>query len=377
MNVILSWPLLKWSDTKGPNNFGDLLIIIDAANCTDSVNLYNRLNQGEDCEFIYGSFLLRIIYFFRLQNINPDLIGFALIFLSIFAYFLVLFIFSKSPSNRFLIWSVFLFCSPPIMLLFERGNIDSIIFILMVFASIAITKSNLILGFFLIAVSALVKFYTFPLLILLLILSRKNQKKLFFMTVSTGLILLLLVKDLSQILKDVNIPNPTSTAFGSPIFGLVLNKIFGFEISKSGQLLLGFAIGLVGIIVIASLSKFKLQLAQMNKQIEILPSSQFIVFFLFSTLYIILMFTGMNFVYRLILGLPAFLVLLMVNTQKTKSLTFTIFGGVWISYQFKDFQLIGDLMLFFLAILLLRVIPFQRIFTEGILSAIRLLPPKL
>lgn len=363
-NVFLNWPLLVWSNTKGPEDFGDLLIVIEAANCTDSDNLYNRLNQDGNCEFVYGSFLLRIIYFFRLQHLDSSVLGLSLIFLTILGYMFILSAITKKPSWKFRICSIMLFCSPPIMLLFERGNIDSVIFLLVVSCSIAFSKSQYLLAYISISIASLIKFYTFPLLILIIILSKPNRSRLFIMIPSSVLILSQILFDLARILEDTRIPNPTSTAFGSPVFGLVLNKIFGFEISRLGQLLFGFVIGLIGLLLIGSISKFKIQLSQMKNRVATLPSESFKIFIFFSISYIILMFTGMNFVYRLVIALPAFLILLMLQTKNQYFLNTNIFGGVWISYQFENFELIGDLMLFFLALLLVRLIPYKRLFAE-------------
>jgi len=130
--------------------------------------------------------------------------------------------------------------SPGIFLLYASGNMDLQIIILLLLANYFIVNEKEILALSLICVATLLKFYTAPILLIIVMIVRRKSSKVF------GSILILFTASaiLYQLIKTPLTPFGMTGAqnkFGSEIFGNYARKA-GFQISELQGKFLGFVL---------------------------------------------------------------------------------------------------------------------------------------
>tara|TARA_B100002003_G_scaffold26527_1_gene22085 strand:- start:1440 stop:2657 length:1218 start_codon:yes stop_codon:yes gene_type:complete len=211
--------------------------------------------------------------------------------------------------KNFLLISLIMF-SPPILLIFDRGNNDLFIFFL-VFLSIY--KNNFISGF-LIGLASALKVY--PLFLLpFLFLFKKNKKKFLLGFLITIPIIMMSLSQLSIFLGN------TATSFSSS-FGILTMALF---FKKIFALILNYDLPIY-ILVIFSLLIFILGIKileysfndQINKIIHVLLNNEknLEIFILFSLLSFFIFLSFSSWAYRIIFLLPSACVL--INSLSTK-----------------------------------------------------------
>ena len=205
VNFLFNWPISRWSDTStGSLLFSDFkTLFIWATECRVNLELphlfsvYSQFQASETCtEFTYGT------AFIILLSILPTNIEFyvavALIFgvLSVFALGFFL-----ASSYRMSFWQKVLvpvaFFSPGTYLLFERGNLDLQIVLLVVFAAAFLVRGSYFPAYLIIVFSTLLKFYTLPALVLVALLA-KNLRQQIATAILTFLTLIWVIVDFSR-----------------------------------------------------------------------------------------------------------------------------------------------------------------------------------
>jgi hypothetical protein len=308
---ILDWPLLKLSRIKGQFNFQDFVTIFTAADCFKTIGLQIYVPDPTTqlfCYYPYGRTFIYIIDLFRIPAfLAPGII--------IIVGFLILNLTLKflDTSTRVEKVIAFLFfTSPPFWLAFERGNVDLLICLLVLVAAYMATTNRIIGSVATLTLATLIKFYTFPLLLIVL---WKNRKAL-----SQFLSILLILTTAYIIFFDIqaqNLQQPGSFAFGTPIVTFWINAFssnFNLPIEEV-SIRLGHFIGLalLGVITAAFLLKDAVIMNLFR------PKSASLIencFFYLGTVYVSCFVLGMSYDYRLIFSALAGLFFM----QATKTL---------------------------------------------------------
>lgn len=205
VNFLFNWPVSRWSDTStGSNLFTDFkTLFIWATECRVNLALphlfsvYSQIESSETCtEFTYGTALIILLSIFP-TNIELYVVV-ALIFgvLSVFALGFFL-----ASSYMMSFWQKVLvplaFFSPGAHLLFERGNLDLQITLLVVIAAAFLMRGNYFPAYAILVFATLLKFYTLPLLVLVSLLA-KNLRQQVLTAILTFLILFWVIVDFSR-----------------------------------------------------------------------------------------------------------------------------------------------------------------------------------
>ncbi len=372
LNYISDWWVFKVSGSsevkiRESSDFSDLLAIKSFVACYrevgNSIYLYDDIFPCH-IGYFYGSTLIKLLAIIKLDLIPLVYIGSGLTIL----FCLSLGVFTSkiaTKNSQFTFVIVSSLFSPGVWLLLERGNLDILIFLMVFIGSQLFSRGNEIFGTLVIAFSALFKFYTFPVLLVLLVITNKKLTKI------VGFLFVLLV--FSKVFLDVrSITNPgfPSTwyiSFGIKSFGLYLN-LFLEHFNQNKFILNSLEVGLFGyfllIITLLLLSKFNK--SRVQRVINILeappnrPNWNFLrnIFWIFGSTFISCYLAGMSYDYRLsflaVAGL-SFIALAKYQELRIKGVTSLLIFALWGSGSFLPstslvlsgfIQLIGDVAIF-------------------------------
>ena len=208
LNYISDWWVFKVSGSsevkiRESSDFSDLMWIKSFVACYREVgNSLYLYDDNSPCHvgYFYGSTLIKLFAIIKLDSIPLVYIGSGLTIL----FCLSLGVFTSKIATRkgqftfVVISSLF---SPGIWLLLERANLDILIFLMVFIGSQLFSRGNEIFGTIVIALSALFKFYTLPVLLILLVITNKRLTRI------VGFLFVLLV--FSKVFLDVtSITNP-------------------------------------------------------------------------------------------------------------------------------------------------------------------------
>jgi hypothetical protein len=346
LQQLTNWPLLSFWGVKGGVRFGDMSLVLKNADCFKSLRyrIYESDTSNECVNYVYGSWLIRVLDFFHLG-------AHALIPLGVFATLALSWIFAHllsdlhAKSKVAYILGISLIVSPPVMLLVERGNFDWLMFVLLYIAALLISRGKFYTSVILLSISALFKFYTLPVLIILSIGSQSKVRM--FTTTALGIPVVL------QILADLELINSIFietwfAAFGNSIWAQYLLKI-GHPLDPIQASLIG--LGVCAIIYVLLLSKGRLLLSSF-RSLEM--KKDFLNLFSWFSVgtFIACFFAGMNYDYRLVFLLP---VILLIQGLPRKTIRYSLFVIVllifWLSFNVKYLQPLGDIFINFLVVL--------------------------
>jgi hypothetical protein len=363
-NFVFQWPVTRSSGfSNGDFLFGDFSWLSTwSTACRISVNFQNlfslksQIESIESCSgFNYGISLLLILSIFEISWSSYVILALIVGVIGVFAWGLFV---GASYSMRWwerglVLISVF---SPGVFLLFERGNLDFIMFLL-VLASIVFLARNLFVAAFLtLLLATLLKFYTFPLLVFMLFLSRSFGRRLFAATLTT-VCFLVVATDLAT---APALPAQGPVQFGFPVLNHYL-EWFGIFLAPWPSII-GLVIPL-GVWVGLALRSKRSQKSSDTQTIESLANDYT---FLFSGVtFVAVFFVGLSYDYRLIFLAVAGISLILIGhwstVEKTvlwSSLVLALWGSGAVGYTFDfipegarllligGFQLLGDLATF-------------------------------
>jgi hypothetical protein len=351
---ITRWPIVTYSDWSGGKSFVDLRSVLHSAECSVTLGwaIYNPDEWG-DCGYIYGSTLIQLL---RWLNLNPDstsTIGWGFIF---FYSALSAFIISslRNLSGPQIFWCVIILVSPGPMLLLERANIDALLLILLVIAAFFLDKRHESFSLGLIALTALFKFYTLPLMYLISFFSW-GKKKIILPLALSLFVTVLILRDLIQIKGDF--PSNVLGSFGNQIPALYLNYV-GIPFPRFYKELIGYVLLLfVGLLVSFF---FKKQIISFVDSINLKHSMSFRLYLqvlLFIT-FLVCFFSGVNYDYRLpFILIPSLLFLGTSNLQRKQIWSIIALLAIvsWSSYNAGFLQPVGDGVLIVLVVTLIQV----------------------
>jgi hypothetical protein len=328
-----SWWTLKIQHIGGGHKYIDLQYILSTATCYKEIGGRVFSVTGE-CSFQYGRTLLNLINFSRLDQIPLTVLG-ALAISGVLACFFYL-IFITRPESLSSQFHIFLYLiTPCFWLLFERGNFDWLIFILIFLGVLTLRTRVEILGVILIGISGLLKFYSLPLLLLIPFIMKNRLSRL----ISIIVFIALLPMTLANISLIKAFPNPLFAAFGSPAPGLWVNFFswrfsLGFKLSDLTAHIFGLILFALVIILVFRSNRLreKINLVSPHHQGDKIDS----FYIVFSASYLICYLAGMSFDYRLIFLVASLILCSKSNPELFGNRTFQILAhsSLWLTFFF-------------------------------------------
>ncbi len=357
MLIASDWYPFKLMSLRAIFPFVDLYTVLTAARCFEDIGFDVYTNNAELpplCFFVYGHTLLDVVNFLHLSPQIVLFLGYSNILLVIGA---LLWLSSDivRESNRMGWFVLSIICSPPIWLLLERGNVDSLIFILLILAAFFLKKRRELLGILFINVTVLFKFYTLPLLLLAPIFLRKS-KSVLFSTISIIVITPYIYRDI--IIRDIQ--EPGSLAFGTPMVTFWINSILKRTTFSSTSVSIneGHTVGILFLISIVCIV-YKLKYNNILKTTDYVNEFHSHVFIFLSISFLSCFLSGMNYDYRLILMIGSCIALLNFQEKRRSDFVFmcSMLLGSWLtcfsfglpSQYFLMLQWVGGLSQFVIA----------------------------
>ena len=238
LNYLMDWPLVRLANLRIPN-FIDLKAVLLSIECAKSADPSSSLDSiFTTCNYIYGSPLLFFGKYLGLNSVNTGFYAWLLLVISssligLFTYL------SISNFKKSLIVVSLIICSPALSLLFERANIDVMIFILVILSAWLYARKQFVISIAIIFIVTLLKFYTLFLLLILIYfhISKKNYYVLIPITAITALNVIF---DLVRIEK---VPAGGRAQFGTGVFFWYFDAV-GIHIDKAIWILIGIVITL-------------------------------------------------------------------------------------------------------------------------------------
>ena len=316
--------------------------MLGSADCYKAIGLdiYN-FPIGHECAYNYGSWLMRSISFVGLGEKHTQVIGF--IFIVSISFFLALVMTQVKLGLSDLLFGLIIFVSPPMMLLLERGNLDTLMFVLIFIAAELISRDKVNASLVLLVASMLFKFYTVSLATLVAFMSRSTIIFLSWLTI-IGLAMMQIFSDFR---RGPGFINASQSAFGAPVFGIYLENL-NITIPYLLSLTLGFLILLSAVWLISRrwTPFYKLYKELTTAPLESTPSYHLFIFFsaTHTTCYIL----GSNFDYRLfMLAIANFILLSQANLRYKTNLIVGLATALimWASYNLGTLEPIGDVLI--------------------------------
>jgi hypothetical protein len=358
LNYLLDWPLVKLANQRLPN-FVDLKATLESIECAKSADPSSSLNELYlTCSYIYGSPLLVFGKYLSLPSSNTTFYAWVLLIFSSSLIGAITYI-SINNFKKALIVISLIICSPAISLLFDRANIDIIIFILVILSAWLYARKQFFLSITIIFGVTLLKFYTLFLLLILVFL-HINKKNYYILIPITTITALSVVLDLARIKK---IPAGGRAQFGTGVFSWYFDEI-GIYIDKVVWILIGMGITFSFTYLFTKTSHDHVSILSPKFNFGSSSTSE-IALGWSSLIFLSCFLVGFNYDYRLVfLAFGGFLIFRLNNATK-KYLWVTVyfislwgsigiglsFGGLSNKIQivFALFQLIGDISILLLA----------------------------
>jgi hypothetical protein len=331
-----NWKLVGLSGIQG-RLYGDSYQVISAAGCDlegiEKLFIFNP--ERPECYYTYGSLLLRLLHILQITTDH-------LIPVAIFSITLTLILcfsqVSKLKNMKRSFYALAVLTSPGVWLLFERGNFDWLIFGLVVFSGYLCKRESYIASAAVITISALLKFYTFPLLIIPFLFAA--NKKRFLISIMALSALPICVMEASRAGVGGLVYQLTAT-YGVNFMGMTLNA-FGemlnvsYKLSAPLSLLLGLSISVL--LLLTNRLRW-LRYENLTKSIgkNTLTDP---IFLLLSCTYLFSYAAGSSYDYRLIflVGLILRFVALTQSVKLDRFWAITGFLAVWLTYFYAGFD---------------------------------------
>ena len=346
---LTNWRPVKYWGLRGDGtNFIDSKQVINWTECYKEVGDQIFASSGNCSGYIYGKVIpLFFSNFPGSENLSNAVGYFFLLLISLVLGSVTSHL--QSFSIKALALAIFL--SPPVLLLVERGNFDSLMVSLLFAGALLYRKKKYLLSFSALALSALVKFYTLPVLLVFLFRSKKRNAILLFIP---AFVLTLLVTVYEMSLIKSKFPSDSTYKFGMSIWVRYLPEDrIPFNVSLLANL--------VGISVLIFISLFVIACYKSKFFItKYSESNQFtqnaIIFNFFFITHAACFFGGMSYDYRLIFlaisGLY-FLNMKISNGSLENTIKILLVLSIWLSYPSGGLQPIGDLATGALTVILL------------------------
>ena len=369
--IICSIPLFTWQLANGwfyfgtRGGFGDFLFVLERADCLPISweTLYSERTNNICTGYNYGSVLLKVLNLIGLGQSAVIPIGYTLLVI-------VVFIFLQATLHITSILQAVLYVSllfsPPMILLFERANLDSLILIFVTIYATLVVHRYFSAAFFIAVLASLFKFYTVPLLLVAIFGAKKN-KKLPLVIISV----LIMIQVYLDIKKIPQIPWDARNMFGNAVWGEYLLYL----LKGSGTHAHFFFSTILGLGILVAMWW------RMSKKLNIFEywaysgSKDQIFFLVYFSVYLTCFFIGLSVDYRL-----AFLLFAFIYFEKTIRLKVSmkiltrvcILITFYFSYNLEYLQPIGDLaQMVFISFLIVLMGPFINLIAVRLVKKIR------
>lgn len=306
-----SWPNVNSWGLRG-SNFMDMDATLNFVECfkTYGMAIYGSVAVEQCSHYVYGSLLIALLYLVSGASWLVNILGFvSMLLISGIVSHSVSYL--KSSAVFKVILGTILVVSPPFSLLAERGNIDSVIFaVLLLSLTLCYSKPTHNVGYFLLALTCMTKFYTLPIFVLIFITqkrySSRNQNILFIVTVFVTLF---------DFVRVESLPTKSPYAsFGNTLFGDYLTQVFG---DSSDLMALSILLGLAAYVVGTALFFFLFKKFS-DWQRGYSRTLGFFIAICFFLVFICCYFAGRNYDYRLVLLVVSVLFLIPSSSRLIK-----------------------------------------------------------
>lgn len=254
---LLTWPILQFARVVSPIKYRDTYWVLADADCFKEIGsrIYGLESETGCPGYIYGQPLLRVLGFLEIQASDTQLFARALqIFFSVALSYVILKL-AKKAITVFLL-AALVMLSPGTQLMLYNGNFDLLIFTLVVFGYFLISKNLIIAGLFLFFLSGVFKFYTLPLLLLMIFFLPKMKHKI----IAISLFIVACVSAIYDLsLMQEPIPSSGYAQFGFSIYSNYLEQIGLSDLPIIG-LVLSLTLFSLSILIVSILRKSKDQL---------------------------------------------------------------------------------------------------------------------
>lgn len=317
-------PLSTWG-FKSQSNFGDLAIILDSSACT-----WTNSSHLNCSDFIYGPFLL---YLLKLtQTTSSDVT--TLTFVMFATYLIALGFLSKNWIARrarlFLFIPLF---SPPLILLYERANLDLLIFSLVLIGLMLYINNRKSMALFILTLTVLFKMYTLPVFFILFLWEKSRFARQGILLISSVLFCYVAFVFFSNNSgRDFEAGSPFG-AFGLKVIGNSIAQLTGFGLFR----LLG-----IGVLILLSWPCFGQVLKNKEYPRENgIDDSNNLIGFSFLAIFLLMYVTNMNYDYRLIFLVPTVLIPGILTLRFMVSYVIVFFFSI----NLGGLQIVGDIFM--------------------------------
>jgi hypothetical protein len=336
---LTTWLPLRFWRAWGGGGFIDSAQVLYYGDCYGQIG--NRIfnsDEGSCSNYLYGSSLALFLDYVNLGEKHSYLVGFALA-LSLS------FILSKIfPIKNFSegVYYALVITSPPILLLAERGNFDTFMFTLVFIGAHFYSKNHILVSFFVIAVSVLIKFYTAPLLIFFLF----RRQKLYTSVIIWPMTFFIIIVIWRDINLAGNFPSGTSAKFGFNLWSKHLEAENKFAGNQAQSLAINTIVFIITCLVFFFFTRLKLiDEINLRNWLKIpLHNSTKIKFM--AVVLITCFFAGLSFDYRLIFFVALHsLIIKEVSERFVKRLHLFSLSILWLTFPSGGLAPIGDFLL--------------------------------
>ena len=177
----VGWPPIKFWSRWGGGNFLDTWQILGAVDCYKDIGLEVYKLENDCMIYAYGSPLLSTLSFFHIGGSQTSAAGFILMALVALTIIIII---PKIGYAKKYVYAITagIICSPPILLLVERGNFDTFMAFGVISASIFHAKGKSATSIIIFFILTLFKYYTAPLLLFMVIASKRIRTKILAFT---------------------------------------------------------------------------------------------------------------------------------------------------------------------------------------------------
>jgi len=342
MFQFMGWFPLKYWAIAGPRPFVDLESVLGSADCYRNIGFeIYTYPIGHPCAYNYGSVLMRVISAIGVGKAQTLIIG--LTFILIFSVFIGVAVNSlkleKFKTFAFLSLVVF---SPPVLLLFERGNLDIFIYFLILGAALSSAAGFSLLSLTTVLASALFKFYSIVLFVFAATFQQLKHR-----IVLLAIAILAALQIYSDFKRGPGFINTEWTSFGAPVAGLYL-KYLGITIPYFWSVILGLMLLAIALLAVILISRNRTLLSIMDID-KIFSNNYFKQIYIFNLVtHITCYILGMSFDYRLIFLATSSVILVCGSTlalfyrQIVAASTLVI---LWTSVNLQLLQPLGDVLI--------------------------------
>ncbi len=328
---LLNWPILQFARVVSPIKYRDTYWVLADADCYREIGarIYALESQTGCPGYIYGQPLLRFLNLIRIEASDTEIFVHLMRALFSLALALVILKLAKN-SNSASALAVLAMLSPGTQLMLYNGNFDLLIFAIVIFGYFAIRKNFVIPGLILFFISGVFKFYTIPLLLLMIFCLPKFRHK----AVSLVLLIVSSISAVSDLkLIEETIPSSGYAQFGFSIYPKYLEQL-GINVLLVHGLVLSFFVFIISVVIISIFPKSTDQ-----KKVEGAgdPNNR-LLFLVLTTVFLACYFAGLSYDPRLIyLTLAGFYVAAQLHPEPYRLFMYVIL--IWSSLMSTGIEL--------------------------------------